>query len=351
MPVLSPLDQACLPAVNAGAIQVLRKITKKSFPAMACPLGGSKMTDLFSKPNSEMLKKNISYLLDSLVAMSGASEPILLSGFWRSGTTWLQQLIADATEAKIIFEPLDRDSLIPYLRGKPVIYRGYIPATTAEFSKADWASLDRAFRGISPNRSGFSYVGRHGLSDALRKRSVVKLVRAQMILGELAQRYQPAATVHISRHPIPVVRSMMKADWDWSFSDIDLSNWYGPQTPGFEQLAQHPLNTPHRKVAALWALTERHVQNLKGVTFCRYEALVSDPGPQFATLMQNAGLTSVKTPDFSKDSPVTVKERQGISAQDRLTSWRKDVPQEMQDDIRAVLRDFWPEIDETWDLT
>lgn len=298
------------------------------------------------------ISKNATYLLDRMAAAVRPLETVILSGFWRSGTTWLQQLTAEAVRAKTIFEPLDQDSFIPYLRGKSVQHRGYIPASSAEFSAADWHALDLAFRGISPSRSAFCYLCRSGVSETLRPRVVVKFVRGQMVLGALIERYQPAAVLHISRHPMPVVQSMLKAGWNWSFDDIDLTDWYGAGVAGgLAQLAQVPLRQTHQKVAALWAVTEQAALSARSVTLCRYEELVAAPEITFSRLLEEAGLKQVQAPHFGKDSPVTVAQRKGIPVEERLTSWRRDMPQELQTDIRAVLSDFWPDINDTWDLT
>lgn len=298
------------------------------------------------------VSKNTTYLVDRIAAVIRPPEAVVISGFWRSGTTWLQQLTAQAIQAKTIFEPLDQGSFIPYLRGKSVQHCGYIPASAAEFSAADWHSLDLAFRGVSPHRSGFCYLCRNDVSDALLPRTVVKFVRAQMVLGDLISRYQPSATLHISRHPMPVVQSMLKAKWNWSFDDIDLTSWYGKGDPGgLAQLAQAPLRQPHQKVAALWALTEQAALSAQSVTQCRYEDLVAAPESAFPQVLEVAGLAQIRASDFSKDSPVTEEQRKGISTEKRLTSWRHAMPQEIQADIRAVLSDFWPNINETWELT
>lgn len=298
------------------------------------------------------VSKNAMYLLDRLAAAARPPEPVILSGFWRSGTTWLQQLTAQAIGAKTIFEPLDQDSFIPYLRGKSVQHRGYIPASAAEFSAADWHALDLAFRGVSPHRSAFCYLCRSGLGEALRPRVAVKFVRGQMVLDDLIARYRPAAALHISRHPMPVVQSMLKAGWNWSFDDIDLAGWYGaPETGGLAQLAQVPLRQTHQKVAALWAVTEQAALSARSVTLCRYESLVAAPETTFSRLLEEAGLEQVQAADFGRDSPVTVAQRKGIPVEERLTSWRRDMPQELQADIRAVLSDFWPGISGTWELT
>ena len=299
------------------------------------------------------ISKNVMYALDRVTAAARAPEPVILSGFWRSGTTWLQQLTAEAIGAKTIFEPLDQDSLIPYLRGKSVQHRGYIPGTAAEFKEADWQSLDLAFKGVSPHRSGFCYLCRDGLGEAFRPKVVVKFVRCQMVLDDLIQRYAPAATLHISRHPMPVVQSMLKAGWNWNFSEIDLATWYGsPLMPAaLQQLADAKLKETHQKVAALWAITEQSALSARSVTLCRYESLVSAPEATFTELMESAGLEQVISPGFGKDSPVTVAQRKGISVEERLTSWRRDMPQDLQEDIRAVLKDFWPDVQDTWDLS
>ena len=300
------------------------------------------------------ISKNAMYALDRLTATARTPEPVILSGFWRSGTTWLQQLTAEAIGAKTLFEPLDQDSFIPFLRGKPVQYRGYIPGSAAEFTGADWQSLDLAFKGISPHRSGFNYLCREGLGEAFRPRVVVKFVRCQMVLDALIKRYNPSATLHISRHPMPVVQSMLKAGWNWNFSEIDLADWYGGSAASMpaelSKLAEAGLTETHQKVAALWAITEQAAMAANPVTLCRYESLVAAPEATFETLMQTAGLTQVQAPSFGKDSPVTVAQRKGISVEERLTSWRRDMPQDLQADIRAVLKDFWPDIDDTWDL-
>lgn len=302
------------------------------------------------------IQKNIMYALDKAVALTGPMEPIIVSGFWRSGTTWLQDLIAQSVQAKTIFEPLDKDAFMPFLRGRSDIYRGYIPPSPKMFSNADWRSLDRAFQGISPQRSGFCYLCRSGFKDAYKRRLVIKFVRAQFILGALTTRYQPSAAIHISRHPMAVVSSMLQANWNWSFDEIDLSQWYGADTQcGLEnfaaQLMRTPLRGTHEKIAALWAVTEQAVHSVEAVTKCRYETLVTAPEETFAILMQEAALSGGIVPDFSKDSPVTTTGREGLAVQDRLTSWRRNLSSDMQLEIRAVLRDFWPQVEDNWDLT
>jgi hypothetical protein len=178
-----------------------------------------------------------------------------------------------------------------------------------------------------------------------------------LVLADLIAAYNPKATLHIARHPMAVVRSMLKANWNWSFDDIDFKAFYGtePQIQTTATDALHQLSkTAHLntacKVAALWAITERAVRETPKVTFCSYEGLVGDPETAFPALLQRAGLAVDHMPDFYKDSPVTVAGRKGISTQDRLHAWRHDFSVQEQADIRAAIKDNWPDVDDIWDL-
>lgn len=303
------------------------------------------------------IKKNAYYTLDTITAKTGPITPVIVSGFWRSGTTWLQELTAQAIGAKTIFEPFDLDSFMPFLSGKDVTYRGYIPPSFDVFSPQDRQALDRAFAGISPCRSGFNYLCRTGYGETRKRTVVVKFVRGQLVLADLIAAYTPKASLHVARHPMAVVRSMLKANWNWSFDDIDFTSFYGTksktETPATESLYQMSqtahLNTAC-KVAALWAITERAVRETPQVTFCTYEDLVSAPETAFPALLGRAGLAIKKMPDFYKDSPVTVSDRKGISTQDRLHAWRKDFTAQELAEIRAVIKDNWPDVDDIWDL-
>src|SRR5262245_54727605 len=50
---------------------------------------------------------DLAYWIDRTLAFRcDPSETLLLSGFWRSGTTWLQEALRDVLYAKTLFEPL-----------------------------------------------------------------------------------------------------------------------------------------------------------------------------------------------------------------------------------------------------
>ena len=303
------------------------------------------------------LKLNAYFMLDHCVAATGNVSPIIVSGFWRSGTTWLQQLVADAMDAKPIFEPLDPSTNPATVLGQGEDCRADIPFSPAELSSQDWHVLDLAFQGISPNRSGFNYLCRRNYTEALRRQVVVKFVRSQMIFDALQDRYQPIAAIHLSRHPMAVIKSMEKTDWSWSFDDIDPADRYGhtpplakPVADDIAALKRDGHSEIYQKVAALWAITEKAMQAVPNVTSCKYEALVLDPETEFPALMRRAGLRIKKTADFATNSPVTISGRKNISTRDRLYSWRAHFSDAQQLEIATILRAFWPEVDDHWDL-
>ncbi|MGJ8583290.1 MAG: sulfotransferase [Marinosulfonomonas sp.] len=303
------------------------------------------------------LKLNAYFMLDHCVAATGNVSPVIVSGFWRSGTTWLQQLVADAMDAKTIFEPLDPSTNPATVLGQGEDCRADIPFSPAELSNEDWHALDLAFQGISPNRSGFNYLCRRNYTEALRRQVVVKFVRSQMIFEALQDRYQPIASVHLSRHPMAVIKSMEKTDWSWSFDDIDPARRYG-QTPPLAQsvakdiaaLKRDGHRQIYQKVAALWAITEKAMQAAPNVTSCKYEALVLDPETEFPALMRRAGLRIKNPVDFTANSPVTVSGRKNISTRDRLYSLCAYFSDAQQHEIATILRAYWPEVDDHWDL-
>lgn len=57
---------------------------------------------------------------------------LVINGFWRSGTTWLQQAVADSLSARCVYEPLESRNapFIAYVCQRP------LPRTNTEFINA-----------------------------------------------------------------------------------------------------------------------------------------------------------------------------------------------------------------------
>ena len=297
------------------------------------------------------------YSLDYLMRWYVSEPPIIISGFWRSGTTWIQQVMAELISAKTQFEPLEPSALFP-LHKYPTfdsIQGAYIPLAADVFSKKDWNYLDLAFKGVSPKRSGFNYLARTTVKECLADRVLIKFVRAQFILPDLVQRYKPQGVVHISRHPMAVAQSLIRAKWQWDFADINFTEIYWREIKSskchlWNELAPYDHAAKAEKIAALWALSEREIRKSENVTFVKYEDLLKNPDIEFASLIAGLKLKIVNVVDYTQDSPVTSADRVGINMDDRLNSWRKEMPLETQAKIRTVLLDIWPEVENEWSL-
>ena len=96
-------------------------------------------------------------VVDLACARLGWARPVaVVIGFWRSGTSWLQQSLAATLRAKTVFEPLS--PAIPtydrLVRGQ-VLYsdaarHAFMPCLGAPADDAIWRYLDLAFAGYGP---------------------------------------------------------------------------------------------------------------------------------------------------------------------------------------------------------
>lgn len=158
---------------------------------------------------------------------------VIIAGSGRSGSTWVQDSLADANKMKTLFEPLHP---IGVKVAAPFAY-GYIKADANESELS--AFMDDVFSGdmrsiwanyrIRPDRFN---IFRHGLKDTFfyarkflkhyqryskknKKGMVTKFTRANLMLPWLVKQYQ-LPTILVVRHPCAVIVSrfnLPKADW------------------------------------------------------------------------------------------------------------------------------------------
>lgn len=238
-------------------------------------------------------------LIDAAMARAGVVRPlILVSGFWRSGTTWLQECLAEALDAKTVFEPL---SPLDPARGAAVARRfpgdedaaqAFIPAELSSDEDV-WTTLDHAMSGRAD--SSFALSCRWSLHESFRRAVVVKDVRLQCNLALVHARYG-IPVVHVRRHPCAVVASLLAADWHWSFARVRLAELLpapaNEKRPGADPRAFDDDATS--RIAAVWAWSEgRAAASLEGTSWGRlftYEDLARDPEGVFAAICTGFGL-------------------------------------------------------------
>ncbi len=172
--------------------------------------------------------------------MVEAGKLRVIAGFGRSGTTWLQDVIAEANGMRTVFEPLHPD----VVRGaQPFAYR-FVPPEV-EFPDLHfflgqyffddfhsvWADYRVRWDRLLPApRDLFSYGklrrlmsrGRSAVDQYSRFRGqrrfsgrIVKFIRANMMLAWLKARFD-ARIVFVIRHPVPVILSQLREPNVWN---------------------------------------------------------------------------------------------------------------------------------------
>ena len=240
--------------------------------------------------------------LDVCMSLGGICRPsIIVNGFWRSGTTWLQEVLAEATLAKTIFEPLSPQER---LRAEAMrqLYDVNTESLQAIFPRADegpslWPWLDDTFHGKVSTDWTISL--RCSVKESLRRRAVVKLVRGHFLLLDIHKRYQ-LPVIHVRRNPLAVASSLLRANWDWSFSHISVAKIF--DLPELERFDQEALT----RIACCWAITERHVARQYAgapwLRLVRYEDLREHPQLEFSSILQSIGMRKRQQPDVARPS-------------------------------------------------
>ena len=241
-------------------------------------------------------------LVDAGLGLSGLARPIVVvSGFWRSGTTWLQECLAESLGAKTIFEPLSpqeprrRAALERRFAGDEDALQAFIPGPWPA-AAAEWRSFAAASRGL--HGGAFLLSCRGGIAESARTAVVVKDVRLHRNLASVHRRLG-VPVVHLRRHPCAVAASLVAADWHWSFSRVRLERLL-PEAP---ELLPYDTDVLSR-IAAYWAHVERHAtQALAGHAWGRivaYEDLVDDPGGTVRGLCAWLGRRQRGRPDYAR---------------------------------------------------
>ena len=225
-----------------------------------------------------------------------------------------------------------------------------MPLSFAAFGGRDLKFLDGVFSGYC--YANFTFECRRSVREALRRRAIIKLVRAPFLIADLIKRYQ-VRSIHITRHPSAVVDSLLRAKWDWSFEQVKFRHVFPrmEEVPAdlrqdLEALIRYDGRPGFERAAAYWAFTEKHVAKVSDDRFTRiaYEALVQRGSALFPRLIEFVGGRSKRRPlNLEKASTQTAPERMTISRFERAQSWRQALDPAMRKRIEAVVSDVWPE--------
>ena len=287
----------------------------------------------------------------ALACLHLAQPVVLVSGFWRSGTTWLQECLAESLGAKTAFEPLSpfntprRIQLADRFSGDEDAFQAFVPYSLSE-DDPTWALLDAAFTGRHGNN--FLLSCRRDMAESRRRKIVVKDVRLQFNLPAVHRRFD-IPIIHIRRHPCAVVASLLAADWHWSFERVRLSVLMPDAAARLPR--EFDVDAVSR-IAACWALTERHVacamNNEPWAKAVTYEEMVENPSSSLTALCQWMGQREVRAAAFGRPSASIDPAEFEASGRDRQDRWRRSMSIKQVARIETIADDLHPTWRETW---
>ena len=284
------------------------------------------------------------------VSSQNLRNTLLINGFWRSGTTWLQQTLVDALDAKSLFEPFSPAAGHQWDQlSRPASEASrnvYMPLSANCLSPRDRIKLHLALKGVGTH--GYTHFLRNPDSPAWSKDLVVKFTQLGFVLDEVADS-QHVPIIHIRRNPAAIYASFKETDWSWRFQDVRLKQNYSLQdftkgTPEYER-AETLLRfdqSPVHRLAALWSLSERAAQKsiISGrAHLVRYEDIVGE-GPGILNRLQ---ISSVNIASNDAASPVTNSGRESLSVTQRLNDWKARLTRSEIDCIRSVSKELFPD--------
>ncbi len=270
-------------------------------------------------------------------AIRGTPKPadaaLLVSG-GRAGSTWIADILASCNGVQQIFEPLHPSAMEEVRRltnwdesRHPHIRSIYLRPGECY---PDWEGfLDRVLTGRVRN-----YWTDAVRTSFLPRRYLVKLIRANLMVGFLVDRFAPRVAF-VVRHPCAVVSSRLVTGWHADVRDIlcqedlvedHLRPWLS------EVEAERDLVGAH----AVWWAVENFVASRQLATrphyFATYESIVSDPLAEMVQMAEALGISSegLAGVDFEAPSRMASMEVRMGGGNDSHARWRDKLGAEDQ---------------------
>lgn len=176
-------------------------------------------------------------MVDGKFLENNLSESVFLYGSGRSGTTWLEERIANAINAEVIFEPLKGGlcdiadkygyKYLPTLQNSDDLQM-YITSLISGDIKFFWTRyrilperLVPNFQVIANKAEFKAWVKRFSGAYRLlvryrptinRPRKIIKLIRANLMVDWFVKTFSGSLHIAITRHPAAVIESRMRLD-------------------------------------------------------------------------------------------------------------------------------------------
>lgn len=307
----------------------------------------------------------ISSPIDRLLSFAiNPGDTVVVCGFWRSGTTWLQQALAELLQAKAVFEPLHPQS--PAV--KEIYSYNQLSTKNASFlarympycgdSTLNDPYLHRFFdKALRANLPGnVVRTCRNGVAESFRRRVVMKCVRVQLCL-RAAQNTFLMPVIYLYRDPRAVIASI-KREW-WGKGDDktpclreQLIEPRDGRADFFGNWSDEILEFDHQdwvaRYTAYWALTEKFVQHCytdgqARIAFVSYEELCRKREHRLSEILKQLGVSHISSKGscvLDVESRTTWGSRRGASVGEKIAGWRKELSTSEIATIESITQHF-----------
>ncbi len=299
------------------------------------------------------------FLVDRLLRKS-VRKKIIINGFWRSGTTWLQSKICVSVKGKSVFEPFG-----PYV-GNDVIYsksdlmksnlsREFQSAFMPFVSVKEKSSSLNEFIDSSLNANIKSKVIRRlrpSFLSSFRNIVVCKFVRGSLLLPYLIREYSEIPIIHIYRDPRAVIASITRNGWGYWFEDFSLQDHFLNMNDGrsdyfnnFQEfILKYDEQDVQSRICAYWCLTERfiidNVSDEKNFLRVSYDELITTDFKIVTSFLSNYNFKWYENNYGEKSSATTSQYRKSLSSKEKRDSWKKELDPTLKKKIEDIVSAF-----------
>lgn len=290
-------------------------------------------------------------------------DSIVITGFWRSGTTWLQKVISIRTKSKEIFEPFYwgvdgfKKLVCKYVSSSELsreFVSSYMPYCE-DFSKCGEIKsyFEKAIRGHL--KGAWLRRGRT-VRNSFSPRTTTKFVRGHLITPALGSFFKPTI-IHIRRDPRAVIASLLRENWGAWLREVSIRRLLLEPEDGrakffsrWEPAIQRADDSDEfvMRIATYWALTERFIEeqgleNTDGAVV-KYEKLVSErPGYLNQKLEKHMSDNIRLSRDNFNDNIITTKDnRKNLTPKKRSKSWKYELKDRQKTIIKKVSKNIGP---------
>lgn len=297
----------------------------------------------FAKQTREELVYSLRGVVSPMLAALNRDEydvrrTLVISGYPRSGTTWLAEVVAAAPRTGIVFEPLNQLTVPAAKRAGCSWENFYLPD---EPWPEGAAFLSDVLTGRVLTRWTAS---RLPLSRAANvSRWIVKFVRANQMLGWLVTHFPIPPPVLLMRHPCAVFASWVERGWPLANYPPKRDRKFFQAYPAMTSMLDG-LTEPEEFFAVQWSMQHYSAVNHlapEQYRACFYEKLVTERAAEVRRIFDHWKLAVPELLEEALDRPSS---KAGATLQvgglGQITSWQKRVPAASARRIISVLERF-----------